>query len=164
MADSETDRREVREGPITATNAKADWLGPSSDKTSSRPSSPLLPNSASDAASTSSLSDGKSSSYFATLEASVDGLQRRAQSLIDKINEGRSSDQDMMKSFNTSLSMKVTELSQCLEERMYQMYEQNNTLLQARLQEFSQVVERIRQLQSELKHVCQTVATVYKDL
>ncbi|XP_075062858.1 synaptonemal complex central element protein 2 isoform X3 [Mixophyes fleayi] len=111
MADSETDRREVREGPITATNAKADWLGPSSDKTSSRPSSPLLPNSASDAASTSSLSDGKSSSYFATLEASVDGLQRRAQSLIDKINEGRSSDQDMMKSFNTSLSMKMSMMS-----------------------------------------------------
>ncbi|XP_063787338.1 synaptonemal complex central element protein 2 [Pseudophryne corroboree] len=164
MADSEVDHREAHEELVNPSDGKPDRLGPSSTQTFSRPSSPSLSISASEAAATNSIPDGKSSNYFAALEASVEGLQSHAQSLIDKINERRSKDQAIMKSFNTNLTTKVAEVTQCLEDRMYQLYEQNNTLLQVRLQELTGLIDRIGQLQAELKKVCQTVVTIYKDM
>ncbi|XP_069618585.1 synaptonemal complex central element protein 2 [Ranitomeya imitator] len=113
---------------------------------------------------TTSTSEGKTSNCFSTLAANVEALQSRAQSLIDTINEGRIKDQTMMKNFNTNLNIKVAELSQHLEDRMYQVYEQNNTQLQVQLKELTEIIERIGQLQAELKQVCETVVTVYKDL
>ncbi|XP_040270919.1 synaptonemal complex central element protein 2 [Bufo bufo] len=164
MADVVLDHREVCEESVNPSTDKPDWAGPSNSQTSSSLSGPSSSNPGSDAAKTSSTSEGKTSNYFAALDANVEALQKRAQSLIDKINEGRIKDQTLMKNFNTNLNIKVAELSQCLEERMYQMYEQNNTQLQVRLQELSNIMDRIGQLQAELKQVCQTVATVYKDL
>ncbi|XP_044138874.1 synaptonemal complex central element protein 2 [Bufo gargarizans] len=160
MADVELDHREVCDESVNPSTDQPDWAGPSSSSLSGPSSS----NPGSDAAKTSSTSEGKTSNYFAALDANVEALQKRAQSLIDKINEGRIKDQTLMKNFNTNLNIKVAELSQCLEERMYQMYEQNNTQLQVRLQELSNIMDKIGQLQAELKQVCQTVATVYKDL
>ncbi|XP_075715143.1 synaptonemal complex central element protein 2 [Rhinoderma darwinii] len=164
MADSELDHREIREELVNPSNNKPERAGPSNSQTSSSLSGSSLSSPGSNAATTSSASEGKTSNYFAALDTNVEALQSRAQSLIDKINEGRIKDQTIMKNFNTNLNIKVAELSQCLEDRMYQMYEQNNTQLQVRLQELTEIIERIGQLQAELKQVCQTVVTVYKDL
>ncbi|KAJ1172278.1 hypothetical protein NDU88_004125 [Pleurodeles waltl] len=58
----------------------------------------------------------------------------------------------------------VTDLAQKLEEKMYELYDHNNKLLQDKLQELPEILERINQLETELKQVCHTVVTVYKDL
>uniref|UniRef100_A0A6I8PPP9 Synaptonemal complex central element protein 2 n=1 Tax=Xenopus tropicalis TaxID=8364 RepID=A0A6I8PPP9_XENTR len=116
-----------------------------------------------DLTSSSSL-EAKSSNYFSALDATVEDLKNRAQILIDKINEGRNKDQALMKNFNESLAKKVAELSKILEARMYCMYDEHNKLLQERLQELPEIMDRIGELQSELKQVCQTVVTVYQDI
>ncbi|XP_056426429.1 synaptonemal complex central element protein 2 [Hyla sarda] len=164
MADSELEHREVLDESANSNTIRAERAGPSNSQTSSSKSGSSLSSPGPDAATTSSTNEGKTFNYFASLDANVEALQSRAQCLIDKINEGRSMDQTLMKNFNTNLNIKVAELSQCLEDRMYQMYEENNTQLQVRLQELTDIIERIGQLQAELKQVCQTVVTVYKDL
>ncbi|XP_073507054.1 synaptonemal complex central element protein 2 [Phyllobates terribilis] len=164
MADKELDDREAREELVNPSTNKPDWSGPSNGQTSTGLSGSSFSTPGSDTASTTSASEGKTSNYFTALVGNVEALQSRAQSLIDNINEGRIEDQTMMKNFNTNLNIKVAELSQCLEDRMYQMYEQNNTQLQVRLQELTEIIERIEQLQAELKQVCEMVVTVYKDL
>ncbi|XP_072255656.1 synaptonemal complex central element protein 2 [Pyxicephalus adspersus] len=162
MADADP---EHKEGSEQSGSPVIDKSGPAPVPTSSWSPSTTEPRQSGDAANAAALNtEGKSPGYFATLDASVEALQIRAQSLIDKINEKRSKDQIMIKDFNVNLTLKVTNLSQCLEERMYQEYEQNNNQLQAKLQEFTEVMERIGLLQEELKQVCQTLIPVYKDL
>ncbi|XP_077118071.1 synaptonemal complex central element protein 2 isoform X2 [Ranitomeya variabilis] len=156
MADSESDDREAREASVNPST--------NNGQTSAGLSGPSFSTPRSDTSTTTSASEGKTSNCFSALTANVEALQSRAQSLIDTINEGRIRDQTMMKNFNTNLNIKVAELSQRLEDRMYQVYEQNNTQLQVQLKELTEIIERIGQLQAELKQVCETVVTVYKDL
>lgn len=59
---------------------------------------------------------------------------------------------------------KVTDLTEKLEERMYQVYSHHSKIIQERLQEFTQKMAKISLLEMELKQVCHTVETVYKDL
>ncbi|XP_029440880.1 synaptonemal complex central element protein 2-like isoform X2 [Rhinatrema bivittatum] len=108
--------------------------------------------------------DGKSENYFALLDSNLQALQNRAQELIDKVNEKRKEDQTLLSNLKESLMVKVSNFSHTLEEQMYQVYDHHNRLLQDKLQEFMEIIERISQLEAELKQVCQTVATVYKDL
>ncbi|XP_069460272.1 synaptonemal complex central element protein 2 isoform X2 [Ambystoma mexicanum] len=100
--------------------------------------------------------DSKSANYFAVLDSSIEGLQNRAQHLIDKINENRKKDQTLLNNFRESLTMKVSDLMQKLEEKMYEIYDHNNKLLQDKLQELPEILERITQLETELKqsNVC----------
>ncbi|XP_077326437.1 synaptonemal complex central element protein 2 [Lithobates pipiens] len=106
----------------------------------------------------------RGSQSFAELEANVEALQLRAQSLIDKINKKRNKDQTLLEDFKKSLTMKVEVLCQALEEKMHQRFEQNNMLLQAKMQELTDVMQRINHLQEELRQVCNTLTTVYEDL
>ncbi|XP_036043140.1 synaptonemal complex central element protein 2 isoform X2 [Onychomys torridus] len=69
-----------------------------------------------------------------------------------------------MTNFRDSLKMKVTDLTEKLEERMYQVYSHHSKIIQERLQEFTQKMAKISLLEMELKQVCHTVETVYKDL
>ncbi|XP_072000738.1 synaptonemal complex central element protein 2 [Engystomops pustulosus] len=161
MADKEMGQREIREESV---NSGAERAGPSDSQASTSKAGPSTPSPGCEAAGTSGTSEGKTTNYFAALDSSVEVLQSRAQTLIDKINEGRTKDQTMMKNFNTNLNIKVADVSRRLETRMYTMYEQNNAQLEVRLQELTEVIERIRQLQDELKQVCDTVVTVYEDL
>nr|XP_033781391.1 synaptonemal complex central element protein 2 [Geotrypetes seraphini] len=108
--------------------------------------------------------DGKSENYFALLDSNLQCLQNRAQELIDKVNEKRKEDQTLLNNLKESLMVKVSDLSQTLEDQMYQIYDHHNKLLQDKLQEFLEIMERISQLEAELKQVCHTVVTVYKDL
>ncbi|XP_068128288.1 synaptonemal complex central element protein 2 [Hyperolius riggenbachi] len=150
----------LQEEPENTCNAKP---GPSSAPASARSSSP--PGSGGDALNiTASKPCGNSPSYFAALDATVEALQDRAQSLIDKINEKRAKDQIVMKNFKANLNMKVAEMTQILEDRMYQQYEKNNNVLQAKLKELTEVIEDISHLQESLKQVCHTITTVYNDL
>lgn len=47
---------------------------------------------------------------------------------------------------------------------MYQLYDHHNRLIQEKLQEFTQKMANISHLEAELKQVCHSVETVYKDL
>lgn len=47
---------------------------------------------------------------------------------------------------------------------MYQVYNHHSKIIQERLQEFTQKMSKISNLETELKEVCHTVESVYKDL
>ncbi|XP_004389835.1 synaptonemal complex central element protein 2 [Trichechus manatus latirostris] len=108
--------------------------------------------------------EGKSGSYFSSLDSSIEILKKRAQELIENINESRQKDHTLMTNFRDSLKIKVSDLTEKLEERMYQIYNHHNTIIQEKLQEFTQKIAKISHLETELKQVCHTVETVYKDL
>ncbi|XP_077715884.1 synaptonemal complex central element protein 2 isoform X4 [Canis aureus] len=108
--------------------------------------------------------EGKSGSCFSSLDSSIDILKKRAQELIENINESRQKDHALMTNFRDSLKIKVSDLTEKLEERMYQIYNHHNKIIQDKLQEFTQKMAKISHLETELKQVCHTVETVYKDL
>ncbi|GAB1293400.1 Synaptonemal complex central element protein 2 [Apodemus speciosus] len=101
---------------------------------------------------------------FSSLDSSIETLKKKAQELIENINESRQKDHALMTNFRDSLKMKVSDLTEKLEERMYQVYSHHSKIIQERLQEFTQKMAKISHLEMELKQVCQTVETVYKDL
>uniref|UniRef100_A0A8C5V775 Synaptonemal complex central element protein 2 n=1 Tax=Microcebus murinus TaxID=30608 RepID=A0A8C5V775_MICMU len=108
--------------------------------------------------------EGKSVPYFSSLDSSIDTLKKRAQELIENINESRQKDHAFMTNFRDSLKIKVSDLAEKLEERMYQIYNHHNKIIQEKLQQFTQKMAKISHLETELKQVCHTVETVYKDL
>uniref|UniRef100_A0A8C0CMB6 Synaptonemal complex central element protein 2 n=1 Tax=Balaenoptera musculus TaxID=9771 RepID=A0A8C0CMB6_BALMU len=65
---------------------------------------------------------------------------------------------------NTLMIPPPRNLTEKLEERMYQIYNHHNKIIQEKLQEFTQKMAKISHLETELKEVCHTVETVYKDL
>ncbi|KAL6091344.1 hypothetical protein STEG23_030265, partial [Scotinomys teguina] len=101
---------------------------------------------------------------FSSLDSSIETLKKKAQELIENINESRQKDHALMTNFRDSLKMKVSDLTEKLEERMYQVYSHHSKIIQERLQEFTQKMAKISLLEMELKQVCHTVETVYKDL
>ncbi|XP_015706105.1 synaptonemal complex central element protein 2 [Coturnix japonica] len=105
-----------------------------------------------------------SSRYFAALDSSVGDLRQRAQSLIDRLNDSRKEDHSVMSGFRDSLQLKVSNLAEQLEERLFQLYSLHNELIQERLQELAEVMERVRQAEAELQQVCHTVEEAYRDL
>ncbi|XP_058023977.1 synaptonemal complex central element protein 2 [Ahaetulla prasina] len=108
--------------------------------------------------------DSKASNYFIALDSTIESLQERTQQLIDKINENRKKDHVLMNNFRESLLMKVSSLAEKLEESVFPVYDHNNKLIQDKLQELSEIMEKIRQIENELKQVCHTVEMMYKDL
>ncbi|KAM6474039.1 synaptonemal complex central element protein 2 [Liasis olivaceus] len=108
--------------------------------------------------------DSKASNYFIALDSTIENLQERTQHLIDKINENRKKDHVLMNSFRESLLLKVSSLAEKLEESVFPVYDHNNKLIQDKLQELSEIMERIRQIETELRQVCHTVEMMYKDL
>ncbi|XP_074990168.1 synaptonemal complex central element protein 2 [Calonectris borealis] len=108
--------------------------------------------------------DGQASRYFASLDANVGGLQQRAQQLIDRVNDSRKEDHTVMSGFRESLLLKVSGLAEQLEERLFHLYGLHNELIQERLQELAEVMERVGQAEAELQQVCRTVEAAYRDL
>ncbi|KAM6037527.1 synaptonemal complex central element protein 2 [Theristicus caerulescens] len=108
--------------------------------------------------------DGQASRYFASLDASVGALQQRAQQLIDRVNDSRKEDHTVMSGFRESLLLKVSGLAEQLEERLFHLYGLHNELIQERLQELGEVMERVGQAEAELQQVCRTVEAAYRDL
>ncbi|NXT02688.1 SYCE2 protein, partial [Jacana jacana] len=58
----------------------------------------------------------------------------------------------------------VSGLAEQLEERLFHLYGLHNELIQERLQELSEVMERVGQAEAELQQVCHTVEAAYRDL
>ncbi|NXA76162.1 SYCE2 protein, partial [Thryothorus ludovicianus] len=58
----------------------------------------------------------------------------------------------------------VSELAEQLEERLFQSYGLHNRLMQQRLQALAEVMQRVEELQAELRRICCTVEAVYEDL
>uniref|UniRef100_A0A8D0KXW3 SYCE2 protein n=1 Tax=Strix occidentalis caurina TaxID=311401 RepID=A0A8D0KXW3_STROC len=69
-----------------------------------------------------------------------------------------------MRSFRESLLLKVSGLAEQLEERVFHLYDLHNKLIQERLQELEEVMERVGQAKTELQQVCLTVEAAYRDL
>jgi hypothetical protein len=63
--------------------------------------------------------EGKSGPYFYSLESSIDILKKRAQELIENINESRQKDHALMTNFRDSLKIKVKDSSQQEGRRPY---------------------------------------------
>ncbi|XP_062456990.1 synaptonemal complex central element protein 2 [Rhea pennata] len=108
--------------------------------------------------------DGKSSAYFAALDSNIGNLQQRTQQLIDKVNDNRKKDHAVMSNFRESLLLKVSSLAEKLEEKMFRVYDLHNELLQEKLRELSELVERIGRIEAELRHACRAVEAAYEDL
>ncbi|NXA26802.1 SYCE2 protein, partial [Ibidorhyncha struthersii] len=58
----------------------------------------------------------------------------------------------------------VSGLAEQLEERLFHLYGLHNELIQERLQELAEVMERVGQAEAELQQVCRTVEAAYRDL
>ncbi|XP_021106022.1 synaptonemal complex central element protein 2 isoform X1 [Heterocephalus glaber] len=108
--------------------------------------------------------EGKAGLYFSSLHSSIDILKKRAQDLIENINENRQKDHALMTNFRDSLKIKVSDLTEKLEDRIYQVYSYHSKIIQERLQEFTQKMLQISHLEMELKEACHTVESVYRDL
>ncbi|XP_065585244.1 synaptonemal complex central element protein 2 [Cyrtonyx montezumae] len=108
--------------------------------------------------------DGTASRYFAALDSRVGELRQRAHGAIDRLNESRKEDHAAMSGFRDSLQLKVSNLAEQLEERLFQLYAVHNELIQERLQELAEVMERVRRAEDELQQVCRTVEAAYREL
>ena len=64
----------------------------------------------------------------------------------------------------SSPARQVSGLAEQLEERLFHLYGVHNELIQERLQELAEVMERVGQAEAELQQVCHTVEAAYRDL
>ncbi|MED6273315.1 hypothetical protein CHARACLAT_005174 [Characodon lateralis] len=88
----------------------------------------------------------------------IDDISKKAQEMVEKINHGRTRDQEMMDSFQEKLTEKVTEVCQLMKEHMYIIYEKNSNEIQVKLQELSEVLENCSKLNHELLEASQALA------
>nr|XP_046260371.1 synaptonemal complex central element protein 2 [Scatophagus argus] len=96
--------------------------------------------------------------------SSIEDISRRAQDLIEQINDTRSNDQKMMDSFQEKLLKKVTEMCQQMKGHMYMVYEENSNEMQEKLQELSEVLESCNKLNKELMEASQALAGLREGL
>ncbi|XP_061579128.1 synaptonemal complex central element protein 2 [Cololabis saira] len=82
--------------------------------------------------------------------SNIDDISRRAEKMVENINHRRTSDQNVMDSFQEKLVEKVTEICQQMKQQMYTVYEENSDEMQVRLQELSEVLESCSKLNHEL--------------
>lgn len=94
----------------------------------------------------------------------IDEVGKKAQDLIERINERRAMDQHVMNSFEEKLIKKVSEMCQRVKEQMFEHYEQHSQGMEASIAELSEVLERSSQLSLELQGASQTLAAINKGL
>ncbi|XP_038640485.1 synaptonemal complex central element protein 2-like [Scyliorhinus canicula] len=101
---------------------------------------------------------------FAASDSSVDALCERTKLLVNEINKSRIKDHKLMSNFKDTLILKVSEFSKKIEEGLFEIYSNENKLIEDTLQELLGILDKIRCLESELKLTCSAMATVYKDM
>ncbi|XP_077029241.1 synaptonemal complex central element protein 2 isoform X1 [Agelaius phoeniceus] len=106
----------------------------------------------------------RSSLLFASLDAAVEGLQQRVQDVLGRLNSGREEAHTELSGVRGSLLLKVSELAEQLEERLFHRYGFHNGLIQERLQALGEVLERVEEVQAELRRICCTVEAAYQEL
>ncbi|KAM3624261.1 uncharacterized protein V6R79_021227 [Siganus canaliculatus] len=87
----------------------------------------------------------------------IDNISRRAQDLVEKINDSRTTDQKLLDSFQEKIIVKVTEMCQQMKQHMYMVYEKNSSQMQVKLLELSEVLERCSKLDKELMEANQVL-------
>ncbi|XP_068445382.1 synaptonemal complex central element protein 2 isoform X2 [Clinocottus analis] len=92
--------------------------------------------------------------------SSIEDISRRAQELVEKINDSRNTDQKVLDSFQEKLVKKVTEVCQQMKDHMYTIYEENSNEMQLKLQELSGVLESCTKLNNELSEASQALASL----
>ncbi|XP_056608541.1 synaptonemal complex central element protein 2 [Triplophysa dalaica] len=110
----------------------------------------------------SSVEDG--SSILSPTNSRIEDIGKRAQDLIERINERRAMDQHVMNSFEEELTKKVSEMCQQVREQMFDYYEQHSQGIQAIITELSEVLEKSSQLSMELQEASQTLNAINKNL
>ncbi|XP_026214558.1 synaptonemal complex central element protein 2 isoform X1 [Anabas testudineus] len=96
--------------------------------------------------------------------SSIDVISKRAQELVEKINNSRASNQKVMDSFQENLLAKVTETCLLMKEHMYTVYEDNGNEMQVKLQELSEVLESCTKLNNELLEANRALASLREGL
>ncbi|XP_051570216.1 synaptonemal complex central element protein 2-like [Myxocyprinus asiaticus] len=96
--------------------------------------------------------------------SSIDEIGKKAQDLIEGINERRAVDQHVMDSFEEKLIKNVREVCQQVKEQMFVFYEQHSQGMEASITELSEVLDRSSQLSLELQGASQTLAAINKGL
>ncbi|XP_072550141.1 synaptonemal complex central element protein 2 [Salminus brasiliensis] len=94
----------------------------------------------------------------------IDEIGKKAQDLIERINQSRAMDQTILNSFEEKLMQKVSEMCQQMKEQMFEYYDKHSRGMEARLTELSEVLERSTQLTMELHGASQTLAAINKGL
>ncbi|XP_078090917.1 synaptonemal complex central element protein 2 [Mustelus asterias] len=106
----------------------------------------------------------KPANCFAASDSSIDTLCERTKQLVNEINKSRIKDHKLMSNFKDTLILKVSEFSKKIEEGLFEIYSNENKLIEETLQELLNILDKIRCLESELKQTCSAMATVYKDM
>ncbi|XP_036379678.1 synaptonemal complex central element protein 2, partial [Megalops cyprinoides] len=98
--------------------------------------------------------------HLPAISLRINEIGKKAQDLVEKINEHRAMDQEIMNTFQDKLTQKVAEVCQRVKEQMFSSYEGNSRVIESRLVELSAVLERSSQLISELQDASQTLAAI----
>ncbi|MCJ8739373.1 hypothetical protein PDJAM_G00046450 [Pangasius djambal] len=101
---------------------------------------------------------------FTPSNTRIDEIGKKAQDLIERINQSRAMDQKLMNSFEEKLMKKVSEMCQQVKEQMFEYYEKHSRGMETKLTELSEVLERSSQLSMELQGASQTLAAINKGL
>nr|XP_054764737.1 synaptonemal complex central element protein 2-like [Lytechinus pictus] len=91
-------------------------------------------------------------------------LSEQAQELIDKINEKRKRDTNILEDFRKALQEKVAVTCSAVEERMYRVYEKSGKDMQPKLQEFFATLDRVAAIEEELNHFKEALGVLYTDI
>ncbi|XP_077426215.1 synaptonemal complex central element protein 2 [Vanacampus margaritifer] len=96
--------------------------------------------------------------------SSSNDITRRAQELVEKIHNRRTSDEKEIESFQHSMMDKVTEVCQQMKQDLYKVYEENNGEMQVKLMELNNVLDTCTKLHSELLEASQVLASLRDNL
>ncbi|XP_019906447.1 synaptonemal complex central element protein 2 [Esox lucius] len=98
------------------------------------------------------------------LSSSIEEIGKKAQDLIERINQSRAMDQEIMTSFDNKLINKVSEVCQQIKEQMFRSYDEHSCGMEANLLELSEVLERSSRLSMELQEASQTLSAINNSL
>ncbi|XP_076844806.1 synaptonemal complex central element protein 2 isoform X2 [Brachyhypopomus gauderio] len=107
---------------------------------------------------------GGDSIVHSPINTRIDDIGKKAQDLIERINQSRAMDQKVMNSFEEKLMQKVSEMCQQVKEQMFEYYDEHSRGMEPKLVELSEVLERCSQLSMELQDASQTLAAINKGL
>ncbi|XP_061844206.1 synaptonemal complex central element protein 2 isoform X2 [Nerophis lumbriciformis] len=94
----------------------------------------------------------------------VNDISTRVQDLVQKVHDRRTSDQKEIEDFQETILEKVTEMCQQMKQDMYIAYEENSVVMEVKLQELTEVLERCSVLQNELLEASSVLANIRENL
>ncbi|KAL0993020.1 hypothetical protein UPYG_G00102260 [Umbra pygmaea] len=98
------------------------------------------------------------------LSSSIEEIGKMAQDVIERINQSRALDQEIMTSFENKLMNKVSEVCQQVKEQLFSSYDEHSSGMEAKLQELSEVLVRSSHLNMELQGASQTLSDINNSL